>query len=283
MRHQRFSMATAIWIGAALVATAPAMADVPDVPDHYRFYIGGVFAVAYTDGGLGSADAGVAAGINFEDTFDMPESRDIVHAEFNWRINKGRHFIDVGYMGLNRDGTNTLEEDLEWGDFVYLANSEVTGRFKSTFPYAAWRYAFLDLPQVRISGSAGIDYLMLEAGVEARGGVTDPNGVPVSGAVEEEVSLSAPVPQLGLQLDWALSKHLSVLMYLRQIYVNVAGIDGGVGQSTARLNWWFSRHAGVAIGLDKQSIDLKSFETGSTQARFRYELRGFSLYLNLGF
>ena len=147
---------------------------------------------------------------------------------------------------------------------------------------AFWRYAFLDLPQVRISGSAGIVYLTIEAALRADGTIdTTP---PASGIVEEAVSASVPVPQVGLQLDWNISKRLSVLMYSRQIYVNdIAGATGGIGETAMRMTWWYAKHAGITGGLDKESIDLKRYEDGDMQARFRYEVRGFSLYLNLAF
>jgi hypothetical protein len=266
-----------------LAGTGQARAEMPgDVPDKVRFAVGGIFADAYTDAALGSTTAGVGATINFEDIFDLPESKKAARFELNWRINK-RQFLDFGYLELNRSGSRILTEDVQWGDFIYHADGKVTASFDTNFPYVAWRYAFLDLPQVRISGSAGIDYLSIGAELDASGNVTDINGTPVSGDVNEKVSVSAPVPQLGLQIDWALTKKLAVLLYNRQIYVNFAGINGGIGETAARLQWWYSKHAGISAGLDKESIDLKSYETGDTRARFRYEVRGWSFYLNFAF
>jgi len=269
-------------LGAA--GTRTARAEIPgDVPDKIRIAIGGLAADAYTDAALGSTTSGLGASINFEDIFDLPESKETGRFELNWRINK-RQFLDFGYFRLNRSGSKVVEQDINWGDFVFLANGKVTASFDTNFPYVAWRYSFLDLPQVRISGSAGIDYLSIGAALEATGSVTDTAGNPISGTVEEKGSVSAPVPQFGLQLDWALTKRLAVLLYVRQIYINnIAGIDGGIGETAARLHWWYSKHAGISGGLDKESIDLKSYESGDTRARFRYEVRGYSFYLNFAF
>jgi hypothetical protein len=266
-----------------LTGTGKARAELPgDVPDKVRFAIGGMFADAYTDAALGSTTTGLGATINFEDIFDLPESKKTARFELNWRINK-RQFIDFGYLELNRSASRILTQDVEWGDFIFQANGKVTAGFDTNFPYAAWRYAFLDLPQVRISGSAGFNYLSIGASLEATGSVTDTSGNPIGGTVEEKVNVAAPVPQLGLQIDWALTKRLAVLMYTRQIYVNFSGINGGIGETAARLQWWYAKHAGISAGLDKESIDLKSYETGDTRARFRYEVRGWSFYLNFAF
>ncbi|HZN04927.1 MAG TPA: hypothetical protein VFD06_15185, partial [Candidatus Polarisedimenticolia bacterium] len=242
-----FLLCSAVWAAS----TGASRAELPgDVPDKVRIAIGGVAADAYTDAALSSSSAGVGASINFEDIFDLPENKETLRFELNWRITK-RQFIDFGYFELNRSGSRILEEDVEWGDFIFLADGQVTATFDTNFPYAAWRYAFLDLPQVRISGSAGFVYLSISSGLLASGTVTDINGTPISGEVEEEVSVSAPVPQFGLQLDWALTKRMAMLLYVRQIYISdIAGIDGGIGESSVRFRWWYAKHAGVSAGLD---------------------------------
>ena len=92
------------------------------------------------------------------------------------------------------------------------------------------------------------------------------------------------MPQIGLQLDWALAKRLELLLYVRQIFVNdIAGIDGGIGETAVRLQWWYVRHAGLSVGFDREIIDLKSYESGDTRAQFRYEVTGFALYFNFAF
>lgn len=283
MRTGRAVLITVAFL-ALLPAAAATAADVQtDVPDKFKIAFGGMGASAYTDAGLGSTTAGIGATINFEDIFDLPEDKNVFRFEANWRLNK-RQFLDFGYLELNRSGARQLQEDVEWGDFNFQAGGYVQARFETSFPYAAWRYAFLDVPQVRISGSAGIVYLTVEAALEATGNVTDSNGNPVTGDVEESVSASVPVPQFGLQLDWIISKRMAVLLYARQIYINdIAGATGGIGETAMRWQWWYVKNAGISIGLDKESIDLKRYESGDTQAKFRYEVRGFSFYFNFAF
>lgn len=280
MRTGRAVLFTAALL--ALLPAAAAAADVQtDVPDKFKFAFGGMGASAYTDAGLSSTNAGIGATVNFEDIFDLPESKNVFRFEANWRMTK-RQFLDFGFLELNRSGSRVLQQDVNWGDFVFKTGGFVTAKFNTNFPYAAWRYAFLDQQQVRISGSAGFVYLSMKAGLKADGTVdTTP---PTTGEVDEEVSASVPVPQFGLQIDWILTKRMAVLMYLRQIYVkDIAGATGGIGETAIRWQWWYVKHAGVSLGLDKESIDLKRYDNGDTQAKFRYEVRGFSFYLNFAF
>ena len=266
-------------------AGPPLLADMPgDVPERWRLSVGGMAADTFTEAALGSSSAGIGVTVNFEDIFDLPESKSVWRAEASWKVAK-RQYIDFGYIEINRTATNLIEQDVNWGDFVYKANSTVTAGFDSTFPYAAWRYDFLELKEVHISGSVGINYLTLESFLSATGTVEDVNnpGVPLAGTVEEDVSISFPVPQFGLQIDWALTRTLAVKMYMRQLYINAAGINGGISESAIRLHWWFIKNMGISGGLDKESIDLKEYDSGDTKARFRYEVRGWSFYLNFAF
>jgi hypothetical protein len=267
------------------VAGMPATrADMPgDVPDKFRFAIGGIALEAYTDAALGSTRSGLGASVNFEDIFNLPGNKDVWRFEANWKIAK-RQYIDFGYFALNRSGSRLIEQNVEWGDFIYEAGGEVKATFDTNFPYAAWRYAFLDLPQVRISGSAGFNYLHIGTSLEATGNVTDDQGNAVNGVARQKIDVNVPVPQFGLQLDWALTKRLSVMIYNRQIYIkNVMGVTGGVGETAMRLTWWYTKHMGLTGGLDKESIDLRKYENGDSKARFRYEVRGGSVYANFTF
>lgn len=283
-RRLRGSLLRGCVLAVVLAAAGPAaLAAMPgDVPEKWRLNLGGMFADAYTEGALSENNTGLGATISFEDTFNLPEEKSVVRIEGAWRVAKRQH-IDFGYLEINRTGTARLEEDVEWGDYVFLANGEVTAGFDTSFPYAAWRYSFLDIDEVRISGSAGLSYMGLSAYLEASGNVTDANGNPVSGSVDEEVSIDFPVPMVGLQLDWALTRRLMLQLYARGIFVDGMGIRGSITDDALRLHWFFSKHVGMSGGIDRLKIDLKEYDSGETKAKFRYEVTGLALYLDLAF
>ena len=268
-----------------VLAAPPVLADMPgDVPDTFRFALGGMAADTFTEAGLGSADEGVGAFVNFEDALGLPDNKSVSRFDASWRFGKKkRQYLDFGYVAINREASNTISQDIEWGEFLFLAGGTVDTTFNSSFTYVAWRYDFLQLEQVRISGSAGFDYLGIKASLEATGNVEDENGMAISGTVDEGFDAAYPVPQIGLQLDWALTRRLALRFYNRLIVVNIDNIDGKISESTIRLYWFFAKHFGISGGIDKESIDLKEFVSGNTTARFRYEVHGLAFYLNFAF
>jgi hypothetical protein len=269
--------------GASAPILPGAFADMPgDVPDHVRLDLGGMSSASSTQAAVGSTTTGIGATINFEDIFDIPEGDDVLRFAGSWHFAK-RQYIDFGYVEINRGGSREIQEDIDWGDFVFEAGGRVAATFKADFPYLAWRWDFLQLDEVRISGSAGIDYLGLAATLEAEGNVTDQEGNAVSGKVSEEGSVRFPVPQLGLQVDWALTRRLMVKMYSRFMYVDFADARGSIRESAIRLYWYFSKHVGIAGGIEQERIDLKEYVSGDSKAQFEYDVSGLTLYLATAF
>jgi len=263
---------------------SPALAILPgDVPDKWRFSIGGMAADISTQAALSSTSAGIGATINFEDAFDLPVSKKVVRGDAYWHINE-RQFLDFGYVDISRKGEKTLDQDINWGDYKFGTSSEVTTEFKTQFPYVAWRYSFLHLEQVRISGSAGISYLGLSASVEGTGNVTQPpDPTVISGSVSEKASINFPVPLVGLQLDWALNRVLMLTMYTRLIYIDAFDLRGGINESSIRLHWYFTKHFGMSGGIDRENIDIKEYTDGDKQLKFNYSVSGGAVYLDFAF
>jgi hypothetical protein len=252
------------------------------VPDRVQLMIGGTAADFVTEGGLSLEDAGTGIAVNFEDVFDIPVNKSASRIEGFWRFGR-KNYLDFGYVQYNRTGGRELSQDVVWGDYTFEADAFVTATWDSQFPYAAYRHGFLLDDRVKISGSAGISYLSVDAALAAEAGVTGPEG-PVTGEIEEGVAIDFPVPLVGLRLDWVLRNRLAVEMFMRFFKLNYESvIDGGMRESAARLKWHFSKPVGLAIGYDATSVRLKEYETEDYKAKFTYDITGLSAYLTVAF
>jgi hypothetical protein len=260
-----------------------ARADFPsDVPDRFKMQAGGVDASFDTQGSLSLSDGPAGLFINFEDVFDLPISKQFWYTEGFYRFSE-KGYVDFGYVDFYRKARNVIEEDVDWGNVTFQANATIDAEFGSAFIYAAYRHDFLRLDQVHISGSVGLSYLDLTTGLSANGGVIDENGNPITGEYERKVEVKFPVPLFGLQLDWRITKHTAIQMYLRTLRIDYNGIKGGIGQRAIRYEWYATRHFAIGGGWSEYSIDLDRYETGDYTARFNYEVSGLELYLKMAF
>jgi hypothetical protein len=270
-------------VGLVAAGAGVARADFPtDVPDRFKIQVGGVASQFVTQGSLAVTDGPAGIFVNFEDVFDLAVSKTAASLEGFWRLGD-RSYLDFGYVDYERTSANVVEQDVQWGEVTFLANARVEAEFSSAFPYVAYRRDFLQLDQVRISGSAGITYLSLKASLAADGGVLDENGDPITGHVDEGVDVSFPVPLFGFQTDWKVTRRTAMQFYLRLLYVDIADFRGGINQAALRYEWYPQKHFAIGGGLSQYRLNLRKYETGDYTARFEYNVFGPELYLKLAF
>jgi hypothetical protein len=259
-----------------------ALANFPEeVPDTVQIDIGGTFASVHTEASLTGSGSGIGASVNLEEVLGLDSNQSTWRLDGSWRITKRQH-IDFGYFQLNRSGEKKNTENFTWGDYTFHKGNQLSGSFDSEFPYAAWRWDFLQDPHVHISGSAGVSYTQLKASMTSSGTVTTPDG-PRSGTFSGDESLRYPVPLLGLQVDWALAKRWEVEWYSRFIFVNLSSVSGSMNESAVRLKWYFLKNVGAALGYDHYDINLKYYKDGSKTLTADYAINGWSAYLSLAF
>jgi hypothetical protein len=267
----------------ALIGPSPVHADFPPgVPDRFQVIAGGTWATLGTGVALGRNEGALSKMLVFEDFFDIPIHSQFARVEGSWKFG-GRHYLDAGYVSIDRSGARQANTDFTFGDYTFHAGARIEGSFASQFLYTAYRYDFLQEDKVRISGSAGISAERLAAGVTTTAGATDSNGNAVSGEVAQSAQLSLPVPLVGLQLDWALSPKFELQTHSRLFALDYNNFRGSQVDSAVRLFWFFHRNASVGAGYDKLSINMPQFSSGGQTMRFAYDIGGLSLYLRGSF
>jgi hypothetical protein len=255
------------------------------VPDRVWVDFGGAINEVATNAAL-SGSQGLGVTVNFEDVFDLPGSKTTFRLVGTARITEGRSYIDFGYVDINRSASRIIEQDIDWGDYTFQAGAQVAARFATQFIYVAYRYDFLHEEKIRISGSAGITYLNIETSLSGQASYDDPNdpGPPVVDFFASEASQGAPVPLIGLNLDWALTRRLVLRTNSRFFRINFAGIDGGLYETGVRLNWYFAKYFGMGLGFDRTNLKLRELELANgNKLRAAYDISSVGLYFNLAF
>ena len=280
----RFLPSVVVLAALASISAARAEDFAGDVPDRVLIDVGGSFNEVSTDVAV-RGPSGIGATINFEDVFDMPGSKTTARMIGTVRISEKRRWIDFGYVDINRSGTRVLDKDIEFGDYTYQQGGEVKARFATQFAYTAFRYDFLHEDKIRISGSAGLTLLRFVVSVDGQAGfVQDSTGAQVSTDFQRKGSAAAPVPMIGLNLDWALTKRLVLRTYTRFFRLNLSTFNGGLNESGMRLNWYFAKHFGLGLGLDRSDLQVKELKVGNGKImKAEYLVTGAGLYANMAF
>jgi hypothetical protein len=274
--------AAVVFAGAAALSAVRAEPFAGDVPTLVWIDAG------WSDNEISTAASfvgpnGLGATIDFEDVFDMPGQRSTARMFGTARISPNRRYIDFGYVDINRGGTRNLDQDLDWGGATIHQGSAVEANFNTGFIYAAFRYDFLHLEPVHISGSAGLTWINLSTSLSATGTIDNPDGS-TTASYYKKASTGAPVPMIGLSLDWALTRRLVLRTYSRFFRLNLSDFNGGLNEAGIRLNWYFVKNFGLGLGYDRTDLNLKELKVGDGNVlKANYYFSGASLFINLAF
>jgi hypothetical protein len=269
--------------GVASVSAVRAEDFAGDVPDRVWIDFG------WSDNELGTSASfsgpnGVGAVIDFEDVFDIPGTKATGRMFGTARISEKRRWIDFGYVNMRREGSRQLDNDITWNGYTITAGSFVKAKFNTAFIYAAYRYDFLHLEPVRISGTAGLTWINFSTGLSANGTINNPDGSFFGSSYDRNGSVGAPVPMIGLNLDWALTHRLVVRSYTRFFRINMSSFNGSLNEAGMRLNWYFAKHFGLGLSYDRTDLDLKELKLDNENiVKANYYFNGASLFINLAF
>ena len=272
-------------VAAALLIAVPAHAEefADKIPDLVWLDIGGSVNELQSNVGV-TGQSGLGASIDFEQLFDLPGSKTTFAIQGTARVSEHRRHVDFGYVNIKRSGSREIQQDINWGDYTFAQFGTVTADVNTEFIYGAYRYDFLHDEKVRISGSAGLSWVNLGASLSGDGTYTNPDTEEVvSGSFKKSSSVGIPVPLIGFNIDWAMTKGLVFRSYYRFFRLNASGINGGMYESGVHMNWYFIRNLGLGVGYDRTEIRLNEYKSGNNTAKADYMVSGIGLYATLAF
>jgi hypothetical protein len=121
----------------------------------------------------------------------------------------GDHHLTFTYYKADYSGSETLTEDIVFGDTTYTAGVDVDSTLEYTVMDFAYQWDVIDLENFLAGGSIGlvgkVKYLDITASVE-------------SDVESDEADLSVPLPMVGINL------HVGILLDIIEARVQVTGI-----------------------------------------------------------
>ena len=125
--------------------------------------------------------------VDFDQDFGYNSTVTVIRAGVLWRWTPRQH-LRLEYFHNRVSGTRTLDKNIEWGDYTFLANASVGA--KNTFDVyeLSYEYAFLRGPTYEVAGAAGIHFLNQKLQIQGDATVTQPNGTVSSASYESKTS-----------------------------------------------------------------------------------------------
>ncbi len=264
-----------IFLLAAGIGSSTAKADDENpMVDKWEFDLGSFFLGSNTDITLYSNVLEEGTKFSLEDDLGFDNSGTSFHLNAAYRIGR-RHQISAGYFNLNRDTTQQLSFDLEWGDETFPIDATVTGYFDMTFLEFGYDYWMLTKERTALSIGLSLSWVSMEAGLGLEG---------EEGSIGTDLSSNVPVPTIAMELRQLLVHRLRLTAGLGYMTLSpIPDYKGNVWRSHIGLEHHTFEHVGFGLKYSYDSYDITK-ETGSLlDWDVAFDLSGFEAYLHFMF
>jgi hypothetical protein len=271
----------ALWCGPAWAQTTdrtePKRPDfgVSTMTSNWRITVGG--SLTTFDTAAAWAPRGLAgAAILLEDTLGLDEQTGTFSLGVEYRFNR-RHAVAVSVTELGRTATRTVDDEFEWGDYVFRADGKVASDLDTTSVKLIWRYDFSDVDRLNAGFLAGLSTFDLGLTLSGEARLeTDAGDQWVEGIVEG-ASVIAPIPVVGFFLDYALSPRWVLRFDVDVIDLSIGSHEGRVLEASFSFEYVPTSWLGLGMGLGGSDLEYRSDEEDEKFA-LRYRFNQVSVY-----
>jgi len=278
-----FAATSALAQSSGVVTTMELSPTQELLTDRFVIDLGAFIVSSKVNGSLrGDANPNGGDRIDFDKVFGTDADATRVRAAVLWRMTK-RQSLRFAYFDDSVTRTRTIDQDINWGDYTFLANAAVTARTKFSIYEASYEFSFLNKPNYKVAVVAGVHVDDFSIGLAGDATVTLPDGTVQTGSYQSKnSSVTAPLPVLGLRGDWAVTDHIYLEGSAEVFKFSYEGIDGNWSVVWAGASWMFSHHFGIGIAYDRfqTNVDLSK---GSFNGRLNLGYQGAVLYIKGGF
>jgi hypothetical protein len=238
--------------------------------DKWKFELGGYFPSI--DTGMEVSGGVTGSDIDLEESLGFSDDDTIWRLDGYWRFFK-RHRLGFGYYGFKRDGSVILTEDLQIGDEIFGAGSQVSSELNLGFYTIDYMYSFYQGEKWEISGGVGVYWVDLEF---SAAGYLIVNNAPV---LDDYVStdFNGPLPYLGLSFEYYITPKWLAIVKGGYFGLEVGDVDGSLANLGAKLEYQFTKTFGLGFGYDYFRIDV-TIDDNSLKTDLLYKYHGVQAY-----
>jgi hypothetical protein len=218
-----------------------------------NFVLGTGAAIVRFDSNIKTTDknTGNSTYLDLEGNLDLPEVSSVLTLYGVYQINQ-KHRLGFSFFGINRE-SSVFNIDKTFEDIRVVGEA----RFTDTTNFYRLDYGynlFRDFSS-NIDLMAGIYGLDLKYVFKAEGSITV-DGVTSSGSIEDETSIFAPLPLIGLNFNFRITDSWSFATKLSFIAGTYQDLSAIVSQASINALYRVNNNVGVVMGLAYFDADI---------------------------
>lgn len=255
---RRFLIVTGLHLMiGVLLLSGSARADEPATQperDYDRFDLrfggGWVFGADTTVALIGPR--GLGSTIDYKDTLDGDTSNSTYRFDGTWRMAE-KHSLTYSWYDVNRTGVRTLNKELQIGDDqTYAIGAQVNSQLDIKLNRLLYRYSLVRNKDISFEIGGGLYYGKIDMTLTALG-FAGPN----SGTAIKAVSLGAPLPTFGVNIESKISPRWGTFISADWFYFKVNDWEGAQSDIMLGLTYKIAKNWTLGAGYDRFTLNLQ--------------------------
>jgi len=197
--------------------------------------------------------------IILEDALGLDEQTNTYVVGATYRFNQ-RHSLGLSATDLRRTASRVIDDEIEWGDYVYRANATVSSELDMRIYKLTYRYDFSESDRLNAGFLAGLSTFDIGLTLSGEARLEGDTGEEWVEGVSEGADVIAPVPVVGFFLDYALSARWITRFQADLIDLSVGDSRGRVIETEFSIEHSITDLFALGLGLGGSDVEYRSDE-----------------------
>jgi opacity protein-like surface antigen len=234
-----------------------------DLPDRVRVYGGyqflfGLDAKIRLDGD----NTGSGSTTDLVDDLGVDDDDSMIRAGASFRFNEN-HAIGFSWYDINLSGSETIDESLQIDDNIFTGGGQVNSKVDLTLYLLHYNWSFYHSDDLEMTLSPGVYLGDFQAKFKGNAVIDTADPVPVIQERTVKEDFFAPLPTVGLGVQYHLLPRLTANIRADFFYVDINDVQGGMVDILAGLEYRVFKHFAVGIAYNWLMLDLEN-ESGKS-------------------
>ncbi len=207
---------------------------------------------------------------DIEDLLGVSDIETVLQIDGTLRIGN-YHRLEVGYFEFGRNSTTVLDEDLEIGDSVFPAGTELNTNTDFSSLRVGYAYSLIRNAQLEIAVMAGFHLIDVKAKIRADS--TDQR---------VESSAKTPLPVIGLNASLSLGERTLLSAKVQAFRTDFDRYEGSLNFATLDIQYRLSNNFSVGAGYNYYGMKLSS-DKSSVNGHLKVRHQGPVAFFSIGY
>jgi hypothetical protein len=211
--------------------------------------------------------------VNFEQDLDLSDRKGTPYLTLGTRFGE-RWRIQFEYYTLNRNGTKTIDRQIDWGDTTFPIGATLETKFDSTIYRLTGGYSFIRTTEAELGFGFGFHTTDFKTQLSGQG-----TGAATGfGFQREQHNELVPLPTIGLYGTYVFNPQFAFRGRVDWLSLNVDQYDGSLVNWLGAFDWRFAKNWVTGIGYR-----YVNYKVGISKSDFngevKYTFKGPTIYV----